>query len=68
MQGFVELTPREAEVCDLLLDGKSIAASALQLDISEATIRTLRQRAFRKLHVGSGRELMALFIQTPHVS
>lgn len=68
VRGFVELTPREAEVCDLLLDGKSIAASALQLNISEATIRTLRQRAFRKLHVGSGRELMALFIQTQYVS
>lgn len=65
VQRFVELTPREAEVCDLLLDGKSIAASALQLNISEATIRTLRQRAFRKLGVGSARELMALFIQTP---
>ena len=68
VQGFAGLTPREAEVCDLLLDGKSIAASALQLDISETTIRTLRQRAFRKLHVGSGKELMALFIHTPHVS
>lgn len=65
VQGFVDLTPREAEICDLLLDGKSIAASALQLNISEATIRTLRQRSFRKLGVGSGRELMALFIQTP---
>jgi len=68
VQGFVGLTPREAEVCDLLLDGKSIAASALQLDISEATIRTLRQRAFRKLQVGSARELMALFIRTPHAN
>ncbi|MEM7472607.1 MAG: helix-turn-helix transcriptional regulator [Pseudomonadota bacterium] len=62
---FVGLTPREAEICDLLLDGKSIAASALQLEISEATIRTLRRRSYRKLNVGSARELMALFIQTP---
>ena len=64
--GFGDLTPREAEICDLLLDGKSIAASALELDISEATVRTLRQRAFRRLDVGSARELMALFIQTPN--
>ena len=64
-QGFAGLTPREAEVCDHLLDGKSIAATALQLDVSEATIRTLRQRSFRKLNVGSARELMALFIHTP---
>ncbi len=56
------LTPREAEVCDLLLDGKSIAASALELGISEATVRTLRQRAYRRLQVGSARELMALFV------
>ncbi len=68
VRGFVSLTPREAEVCDLLLDGKSIVASALQLDVTEATIRTLRQRAFRKLQVGSARELMALFIQTPHAT
>ncbi|WP_270728879.1 helix-turn-helix transcriptional regulator [Shimia sp. Alg240-R146] len=66
--GFAGLTPRETEVCDLLLDGRSIAASALQLDVSEATIRTLRQRAYRKLKVGSARELMALFIQTPHAT
>ncbi|MEM8978688.1 MAG: helix-turn-helix transcriptional regulator [Pseudomonadota bacterium] len=63
--GFEGLTPRETEVCDLLLDGRSIAASALGLGVSETTIRTLRQRAFRKLKVGSARELMALFIQTP---
>jgi len=62
---FRELTPREAEVCDLLLDGKSIAASALELGISEATVRTLRQRAYRRLRVGSARELMALFVGTP---
>jgi|GEM_PF-1374704 len=61
---FADLSPREAEVCDLMLDGKSVAASALELAVSEATIRTLRQRAFRKLDVGSARELMALFIQT----
>ena len=59
---FRDSTPRESEVCDLLLDGKSIAASALELGISEATIRTLRQRAYRRLHVGSARELMALFV------
>lgn len=68
VRGFVGLTPREAEVCDFLLDGRSITASALQLDVSEATIRTLRQRAYRKLQVGSARELMALFIQTPHAT
>jgi len=62
--GFGDLTPREAEVCDLVLDGKSITASSLELGISEATIRTLRQRAFRRLSVGSARELMALFLRT----
>lgn len=66
--GFSDLTAREADVCDLLLAGKSIAASALQLGVSETTIRTLRQRAFRKLRVGSARELMAMFIQTPSAS
>lgn len=60
--GFRELTPREAEVCDLLLDGRSLAASALEMGVSETTVRTLRQRAYRRLDVGSARELMALFI------
>ena len=62
MDGFRDLTPREAEVCDLLLEGRSIVASALVMEVSEATVRTLRQRAYRRLHVGSARELMALFI------
>ena len=61
--GFRELSPREAEICDLLLDGKSIIASALELRISESTVRTLRQRAYRKLHVSSAQELMALFVR-----
>lgn len=62
VDGFRDLTPREAEVCDLLLEGRSIVASALVMEVSEATVRTLRQRAYRRLHVGSARELMALFI------
>lgn len=62
--GFADLTAREADVCDLLLNAKSVAASALDLAVSEATIKTLRARAYRKLNVGSATELMALFVRS----
>jgi len=61
---FCALSPREAKVCDLVTVGKSVAATALDLSVSEATVRTLRARAYRKLNVTSATELMALFIRS----
>lgn len=61
---FAELSPREAIVCDLLLQGSSVAATALEMAVSEATIRTLRARAYRKLNVSSATQLMALFVRS----
>ena len=61
---FSDLSRREAAVCDSLIEGKSVAATALDLSVSEATVRTLRARAYRKLDVTSATELMALFIRS----
>ncbi|WP_428649502.1 helix-turn-helix transcriptional regulator [Roseibium sp.] len=57
---FGGLSPREAATCDAILAGLSVAGTALQLKVSENTIRTLRRRAFRKLGVTSAQELMSL--------
>ncbi|WP_417601500.1 helix-turn-helix transcriptional regulator [Pararhodobacter oceanensis] len=61
---FADLSRREAAVCDSLIEGKSVAATALDLSVSEATVKTLRARAYRKLNVTSATELMALFIRS----
>lgn len=62
--GFCDLSRREAQVCDLSVEGKSVAASALELSVSETTIKTMRARAYRKLGIHSATELMSLFIKS----
>jgi DNA-binding CsgD family transcriptional regulator len=54
------LSPREREVCDLLLLGCSSAAIASRLDISRYTVKDHRKQIFRKLRVGSLAQLFAL--------
>lgn len=54
------LSPREREICDLLLLGCSSAAIASRLDISRYTVKDHRKHIFRKLRVGSLAELFAL--------
>lgn len=59
---FGALTAREAEVCDLALQGKSVAGSALDLGVSENTVRTLRRRAYGKLGVSSATQIATLIL------
>lgn len=54
------LSPREREICDLLLMGCSSEAIALRLNISRHTVKDHRKGIFRKLHIGSLAELFAL--------
>ena len=54
------LSPREREICDLMLLGCSSAAIASRLDISRYTVKDHRKCIFRKLRVGSLAELFAL--------
>jgi len=53
------LSPREAEVYDLMLMGCSSDAIALRLGISRHTVKDHRKRIFRKLGVASLAELFA---------
>lgn len=54
------LSPREQEICALLLAGCSSQAIALRLDISRHTVKDHRKAIFRKLRIGSLAELFAL--------
>jgi DNA-binding NarL/FixJ family response regulator len=53
------LTPREAEVLDLLRSGRSNAEIAHTLHVSIETVRTHARRIYRKLGVKTRRELRA---------
>lgn len=54
------LTPREAEVLDLLRDNRSNAEIALALHVGIETIRTHRRNIYRKLGVRTRRELTTM--------
>ncbi len=53
------LTPREAEVLDLLQGGRSNAEIAQSLHVGVETVRTHVRRVYRKLGVSTRRELRA---------
>ena len=54
------LTPREAEVLELLQDGRSNGEIAQALHVSVETVRTHVRRIYRKLGVKTRRDLRAL--------
>jgi DNA-binding NarL/FixJ family response regulator len=54
------LTPREAEVLQLLQDGRTNAQIAHELSIGIETVRTHARNIYRKLGIGSRRELGGL--------
>lgn len=56
--GLGQLTPREIEVLDLLLDGWRVQSIATGLFVSEHTVRNHLKAVFRKLDAHSQRELI----------
>src|SRR5918998_4314766 len=56
-EGADLLTPREAEVMELLRDGATNAEIAHELSIGIETVRTHARAIYRKLGIGSRREL-----------
>jgi two-component system response regulator FixJ len=56
------LTPREREVFDLLVAGRSTKAIAKELDASPRTIEVHRARVFEKLHAQSLPDLVRLML------
>ncbi len=62
-----ELTPREAEVLELLQDGRTNAEIATELAIGIETVRTHARNIYRKLGVPSRRELARMAHPEPVV-
>jgi DNA-binding NarL/FixJ family response regulator len=60
IEGSDLLTPREAEVLELLQDGATNAQIAHQLSIGIETVRTHARNIYRKLGIASRRELARL--------
>jgi DNA-binding CsgD family transcriptional regulator len=60
---YPALPKREREVCARAAMGMSVEASALDLGIGKTSVLTYRQRAYRRLGVGSPVELAALVAQ-----
>ena len=56
------LPRREAEVCARILYGLSSVGIALDLNVSEETVKTYRKRAYRRLNIGSERELLPWYL------
>lgn len=56
---FASLTPRECQVFDLLLTGRSLAQIGKSLGISRATVATLAKHCYRKFRVKGRQQLAA---------
>jgi DNA-binding NarL/FixJ family response regulator len=67
IQGADLLTPREAQVLELLQDGATNAEIAHELSIGIETVRTHARHIYRKVGIGSRRELTRLARQDPIV-
>jgi DNA-binding NarL/FixJ family response regulator len=67
IEGAELLTPREAEVLELLQDGDTNAQIAHRLSIGVETVRTHARNIYRKLGIASRRELARLARQEPVV-
>lgn len=52
-----KLSPREAEICTLILMGHTTCGIGLELNISENTVGTHRKRAYAKLGIATQNEL-----------
>ena len=61
--GSEVLSPREAQVIQMILKGHSGHSISLSLDISETTVKTHRQNAYGKLEVASHQQLFACFLE-----
>lgn len=56
------LPRREAEVCARILYGLSSVGIALDLSVSEETVKTYRKRAYQRLNIGCERELLTWYL------
>ena len=59
---FTPLTPQETAVCDLIIYGQTTDGIAAEMGISVSSVKTYRNRAYRKLKINSKSELFATII------
>jgi DNA-binding CsgD family transcriptional regulator len=59
----LKLSPREIEVCILLLDGYTIRQISAMLSIAYSTVNTYNTSIYRKLGINSKTELVVMFSQ-----
>jgi len=59
----LRLSPKEIEVCELLLQGYTLRQSAAMIGISYSTVNTYCTNLYRKLDINSRTELILLFKQ-----
>ncbi|QJW83779.1 helix-turn-helix transcriptional regulator [Ramlibacter terrae] len=52
------LPRRETQVCARVLYGMASAGTAIDLNVSEETVKTYRKRAYQRLNIGTERELL----------
>lgn len=57
------LTPREVQVCARILTGMTVAGIALDLDISENSVATYRQRGYDRLGIATRHELLRRYLK-----
>ncbi len=57
-RAYASLTPREPDVLELVVVGNPNKRTALQLGITEATVKAHRSSIMRKLNVGSVADLV----------
>ncbi|MES2533877.1 MAG: LuxR C-terminal-related transcriptional regulator [Pseudomonadota bacterium] len=62
MLAMTELPRREAQVCARVLYGLSTIGIALDLSIGEESVKTYRKRAYQRLQIGCGRELLTWYL------
>lgn len=64
---FALLSQREAEVVNLIYQGKTIKEMSDMLSLSDKTVNTYRYRLYGKLHIKNDVELIRLAIKFDHI-
>jgi DNA-binding CsgD family transcriptional regulator len=64
VEGAKKFTQREGAVCARILYGMTTAGIALDLGVSPETVKSFRKLVYRRLGIGSSRELLQWYLST----
>lgn len=59
---FANLSNREVEVCDLIIYGLTTEGISVELGVSVSSVKTFRNRAYRKLNISTKSELFVMIL------